>query len=102
MSQTSGGDGRQIPVIRAQPRSFFKAPSCIDLDQLDADVAFIGVPFDQCTFGRPGARFGPDAIRDAPRAYSYSDAFGRETEAEGYFDINAGDELLRERHHSAF
>jgi agmatinase len=58
-------------------------------------VAFIGVPFDQGTFGRPGARFGPDAIRDAPRAYSYVDPFGRQGEAEGFFDIDAGDELLR-------
>ena len=94
MSQTSRGDGRQIPIIMAQSRSFFKAPLCTDLDQLDADVAFIGVPFDQGTFGRSGARLGPDTIRDAPRAYWYSDPFGWKTEAEGYFDIDAGDELL--------
>ena len=54
------------PIIKAQPRSFFKTPLCTNLDELDADVAIIGVPFDQGTFGRPGARFGPDAIRDAP------------------------------------
>ena len=60
------------PIIRAQPRSFFKAPLCTDLDLLEAKVAFIGVPFDQGTLGRPGARYGPDAIRDAPQAYSYS------------------------------
>ena len=58
--------GEVWPIIRAQPRSFFKAPLCTNLDELDADVAIIGVPFDQGTFGRPGARFGPDAIRDAP------------------------------------
>ena len=84
-----------VPIARAQPRSFFKAPLCVDLDSLNADVAFIGVPFDQGTLGRPGARFGPDAIRDAPRAYSYSDPFGRDEDAEGYFDIDAGGELLR-------
>ena len=95
MSQTSDSDGRQVPIIKAQPRSFFKSPLCADLDLLDADVAFVGVPFDQGTLGRPGARFGPDAIRDAPRAYSYSDPFGRQEEAEGYFDIDAGGELLR-------
>ena len=83
------------PIIKAQPRSFFKAPLCIDMEQLDADVAFIGVPFDQGTFGRPGARFGPDAIRDAPRAYSYADPYGRQTEAEGFFDIDTGGELLK-------
>ncbi len=83
------------PLIRAQPRSFFKAPLCTDLQELSADVAFIGMPFDQGTFGRPGARFGPDAVRDAPRAYAYVDPFGQQKEAEGYFDANAGHELLR-------
>ena len=83
------------PMLRAQPRSFFKSPLCSDLETLDADVAFIGVPFDQGTFGRPGARFGPDAIRDAPRAYSYAGNYGQQSEAEGFFDIDAGDELLR-------
>ena len=83
------------PASGPKPRSFFKAPLCTDLDRLEADVAFIGVPFDQGTLGRPGARFGPDAIRDAPRAYSYLDPFGRQQEAEGFFDIDAGYELLR-------
>ena len=83
------------PIIQAQARSFFKAPLCADLNELDADVALIGVPFDQGTLGRPGARFGPDAIRDAPRAYSYSDLYGKQTPAEGLFDIDAQDELLR-------
>lgn len=83
------------PIIKAQARSFFKAPLCFDLDELDADVALIGVPFDQGTLGRPGARFGPDAIRDAPRTYSYSDPYGRQTQAEGFFDVDAQDELLR-------
>ena len=95
MTQQSGGatsddvSDQDWPIIRAQPRSFFKAPLCTDLDQLEADVAFIGVPFDQGTLGRPGARYGPDARRDAPRAYSYFDPFGQGAEAEGFFDIDA-------------
>ena len=60
-----------------------------------SDVAIIGVPFDQGTFGRPGARFGPDAIRDAPRGYNYSDPYGAQIPAEGLFDIDIEDELLR-------
>ena len=83
------------PNLRAKPRSFFNAPLCDDIDQLKADVAFIGIPFDQGTLGRPGARFGPDALRDAPRAYSYSDPYGTQGEADGFFDIDTGDELLR-------
>ena len=57
--------------------------------------AFIGMPFDQGTFGRPGARFGPDAIRGAPRAYAYIDPYGQQREAEGFYDVDLGDELLR-------
>ena len=83
------------PTLRAQPRTFFNAPLCNDIKQLNADIAFIGVPFDQGTLGRPGARFGPDALRDAPRAYSYSDPYGRQSAAEGFFDIDAQQELLR-------
>lgn len=83
------------PNLRARPRSFFNAPLCNDIERLEADVAFIGIPFDQGTLGRPGARFGPDALRDAPRAYSYSDPYGPQGEADGFFDIDAGDELLR-------
>ena len=91
----SGQTQEPWPTLRALPRTFFNAPLCEDIEQLRADVAFIGVPFDQGTLGRPGARFGPDALRDAPRAYSYSDPYGRQGEAEGFFDIDAENELLR-------
>ena len=83
------------PNLRARPRSFFNAPLCEDIERLEADIAFIGIPFDQGTLGRPGARFGPDALRDAPRAYSYSDPYGAQGAADGFFNIDAGDELLR-------
>ncbi len=91
----SGQPQEPWPALRARPRTFFNAPLCDDIESLEADVAFIGVPFDQGTLGRPGARFGPDALRDAPRAYSYSDPYGRQSVAEGFFDIDSEDELLR-------
>ena len=94
-SQYTDPTEKAWPMVRARPRTFFKAPLCTNLDELDAQVAFLGVPFDQGTFGRPGARFGPDAIRDAPRAYSYMDPYGMQREAEGFFDVDMGDELLR-------
>lgn len=78
------------PDLKAQPRSFFKAQLCTDLEDLNADVTFIGMPFDQGTFGRPSARFCPDAIREAPRA----DPYGQQKEAEGFFDIDIGGDLL--------
>ncbi len=44
-------------------RTFMRLPHGNDLTR--ADVAVVGVPFDTGTSFRPGARFGPAAIRDA-------------------------------------
>jgi agmatinase len=72
------------PDARAVPRSMFGAPLCTDLSKLSANVAFLGVPYDLGT-GVPGARFGPNGIRDA-RAYAYAANDGRGT-AVGYYDL---------------
>ena len=92
---TSGAEERW-PDVRARSRTFYDAPPCDDLDTLDAQVAFVGMPFDQGTFGRPGARFGPDAVRDA-RSYSYIGYGGMQfdQQAAGYFDSDRATELLR-------
>ena len=81
------------PDIRARPRTFFSAPLCTDVNELDADIAFVGMPFDQGTFGRPGARYGPDGVRDA-RTYSYL-SWPEQSEAAGYFNSELGKELLK-------
>ena len=50
--------------------SFGKFPYLTEPEQLDAfkpDVAIVGAPYDDNTSNRPGARFGPQAIR--ARAY---------------------------------
>ena len=80
------------PITRAQPRSFFRAPLCDNLDELDADVSFIGVPFDQGTLGgRPGARLRPRRHKGlaAQGPTPTTDPFGRQREAEGFFDVDA-------------
>ncbi len=82
------------PATRAVPLSFFRTPLVADLDTLDADIAFLGVPYDQGTYGRPGARFGPDGIRYVDRIYDYMDPF-EDKEAQGYFDIDRKDMMLR-------
>ncbi|MBS4021735.1 MAG: agmatinase [Dethiobacter sp.] len=51
--------------------SFSKWDICTNLDQLDADVAVIGVPFDQSTQYRSGTRFGPRGIRDGSTIYGF-------------------------------
>ncbi len=58
-----------------------------DFSQADIDVVISGVPYDQSTSGRPGARFGPASIRKAsanlawelrrwPWDFSVSDVLG--------------------------
>jgi agmatinase len=54
----------QVPRF-AGPATFARLPR---MDQVRrADVAVVGVPFDTGVSYRPGARFGPAAIRDAAR-----------------------------------
>lgn len=45
-----------------------------DWDAIDADVAILGAPFDFGTQFRPGARFGPRAIREASTLFSFGHA----------------------------
>jgi agmatinase len=46
------------------PRTFARLPH-VELPHDEVDAAVIGVPFDTATSFRPGARFGPEAIRSA-------------------------------------
>ncbi len=57
-------DGRVVPRF-AGAATFARLPA---VDQVaDYDVAVLGVPFDTGTSYRPGARFGPTAVRQASR-----------------------------------
>ena len=82
------------PATRAVPMSFFRTPLVNNIDELEADIAFLGVPYDQGTYARPGARFGPNGIRYVNRIYDYMDAF-EDKEAQGYFDIDRKEMMLR-------
>jgi len=71
VEHTGGGDeplGPVDPLVVprfAGPATFARLPR---LDQVDRfDVAVVGVPFDAGTTYRPGARFGPAAIRAGSR-----------------------------------
>jgi len=53
------------------PTTFSNLPWVTDADELrrrGVDVAIVGAPFDDGTSHRPGARFGPRAIREAQSA----------------------------------
>ena len=57
-------DGRLVPRF-AGAATFARLP---EVDRVtDFDVAVLGVPFDNGTSYRPGARFGPMAVRQASR-----------------------------------
>jgi agmatinase len=62
-------------------KTFARCPLVEDPE--DVDVAVLGIPFDTATTNRPGARFGPEAIRSASialRPYNPAQAahvFGR-------------------------
>lgn len=51
--------------------TFAKRPVCQDWDNIAADVAVLGVPYDMGTQYRPGTRFGPRAIREASTLFSF-------------------------------
>jgi agmatinase len=55
-------DARVMPRFSGV-RTFARLPSVADLAGVDAAV--YGIPFDTATTFRPGARFGPEAIRSA-------------------------------------
>jgi len=54
--------------------TFGKRPYVADWDAIEADVAILGAPFDFGTQWRPGARFGPRAVREASTLFSFGHA----------------------------
>ncbi|MEM7507239.1 MAG: agmatinase [Pseudomonadota bacterium] len=54
--------------------TFGKRDYVADWDKIDADVAILGAPFDCGTQWRPGARFGPRAVREASTLFSFGHA----------------------------
>ena len=82
------------------PRTFFGVPSLPNLDVLDAQVAFLGVPYDGGTPepGIPtGQRAGPAAAREATQAqffYPRMGGTGGDQGAEGWYDVEADRDYL--------
>src|SRR5210317_1546584 len=54
--------------------SFGKYPIQTDWSQIEADCVILGAPYDFGTQYRPGARFGPRAIREASTLFSFGHA----------------------------
>jgi agmatinase len=88
------------PLTDYAPRTFFGVPCLRDLGMLDAQVAFLGVPYDG---GTPepgiatGQRAGPAAAREATEAQFYYPRLagaGDDQGAEGWYDVEADRDYL--------
>ena len=80
-------------LVRRASGTFFGVPRAVDLDDLDAQVAFLGVPFDAGT-PQPGNRTGQAAGPEAARRSS-RDQFDYGVDASlGWHDVEAGRDRL--------
>lgn len=70
MSKNGYDSGRlNLPFVGIS--TFGKRPYVADWDSIDAEVAVLGAPYDFGTQFRPGARFGPRAVREASTLFSF-------------------------------
>ncbi|MGB5853643.1 MAG: agmatinase [Oceanisphaera sp.] len=70
MSENSYEKGRlNLPFVGFC--TFGKKRICEDWDNIKADVAFMGAPFDCGTQWRSGARMGPRSVREASTLFSF-------------------------------
>lgn len=87
-------------LIDPAPRTFFGVPGVPRLDALNAQVAFLGVPYDGGTPqpGIPtGQRAGPAAAREATEAQFYYPRLPDAADdpgAEGWYDVESDREYL--------
>ncbi|MDP9227964.1 MAG: arginase family protein [Actinomycetota bacterium] len=83
-------------LVWAAPRTFFGSPSLRDLDALDAQVAFLGVPYDAGT-PQPGNRTGQAAGPAAARLMSWEQfdyGSSQQAGASGRYDVEADRDYL--------
>ncbi|MBA3690342.1 MAG: agmatinase [Actinobacteria bacterium] len=89
--------GEDLPYYSDWRGSFEKLPWATDersLADASPDVAIVGAPLDDAVSSRPGARFGPRAIRMAPTTWSHGSAWSIQLGVEPYAGltvVDAGD-----------
>lgn len=66
--------------------SFAKYPICEDIDELEADIAVLGVPYDMGVGYLSGCRLGPRRIREVSTHYARGGV--------GFYDIDNDEQLL--------
>ena len=89
-----GYEGGRLDLPFVGISTFGKRPYEPDWSKLDADVAILGAPFDAGTQWRPGARFGPRAVREASTLFSFGHAGAYDHEDDATYlpgDVNIVD-----------
>lgn len=71
-------------------RTFLGAPYVPKLEDLQADFAVLGVPFDEGTWGQPGERYGPRDLRESSQEYNHD-------LTEGFYFIDGDRTVLKGR-----
>lgn len=71
--------------------TFCKAAHVFEPAEMNADVAVLGIPFDNTASMRPGCRQAPRALRDASARFSW---LGEPAGGSGYFDIGRNVTLM--------
>lgn len=64
--------------------TFCKSPYVFEPAEMEADVAILGIPFDNTASMRPGCRQAPRALRDASARFGW---LGEPAGSRGFFDI---------------
>ncbi len=57
--------------LYANAFGFLRSPLSFEPENSDADVIITGIPFDMATSGRPGCRYGAQAIREASVMFAW-------------------------------
>ncbi len=69
-----GYEGGRLNLPFVGISTFGKRPYVEDWSRIDAHAAILGAPYDFGTQFRPGARFGPRAVREASTLFSFGHA----------------------------
>lgn len=90
------------PLVASTPHSFFGAPVCTDLDAFEAEIALLGVPYDQGSlipYCRVGQSQGPAAVRANPTFFYGGNPFDGPPDPDqpcvGFYCVDDGKEYLK-------
>lgn len=64
--------------------TFCRTPHILSLDEISADIAVLGIPFDGASGNTTGHRFGPRSIRESSMRFDF---FNQSSEDRGYWDM---------------